>query len=123
MIMIILPKTIITVDALTFNTMYIVYRSVNGNINMIVNHYEKSGAKKEEFDYKMKSISKLIQSVKRIYPEFTPGDFDVRAKGTRNNQLLDAMSDNYISIPFKIRTNVYMVPTRRTREHKQTNNN
>ena len=71
--MIILPgniaKTIITVNALSVNTIYLVYRSMNGNINLIVNHYGKSGARVLEFDNEMREISKLIRAVRRKYPK------------------------------------------------------
>ena len=90
--MIILPdniaKTIITVDALSTNTIYLVYRSMNGNINLIVNHYGKSGARVTEFDQEMYQISKLIRAVRRKFPEVTPivcGDFNVRAKSTQHS--------------------------------------
>ena len=99
--MIILPdniaKTIITVDALSANTIYLVYRSMNGNINLIVNHYGKSGARVAEFDQEMREISKLIRAVRRKYPEVTPvicGDFNVRAKSTRHSRLLNFMTKN-----------------------------
>ena len=84
--MIILPdnsaKTIITVDTLSVNTMYMVYRSMNHIIDLIVNHYGKPGAKVPEFDKEMREISELVGSGRRKHPEVTPaisGDFKVQS--------------------------------------------
>ena len=82
--MIILPDNIA-------NTMYIAYRSMNGNINLIVNHYVKSGAKVPEFDKQIGATSELVCSVRSKYTEVTPViccDFNVQAKGTHYCRLL-----------------------------------
>ena len=69
--MIILPekslKTIITVDASSRNTIYIVYKSMNGNINCVFSHYGKPGSKKDEFLLEMKQINQTIRAVRSKY--------------------------------------------------------
>ena len=95
--MIILPekilKTIITVDAINRN-MYIVYKSMNGNINCVFSHYGKSGSKKDEFLLEMQQINQTIRAIRSKYNFATVavcGDFNVRTTSTRYPLLLEHM--------------------------------
>ena len=98
--MIILPekslKTIITVDAISRNTIYIVYKSINSNINRVFSHYGKPGSKKDEFLLEMQRINQTIRAVRSKYTYATIavcGDFNV---GTTSNRYLIMIELNEI---------------------------
>ena len=97
--MIILPqkilRTIITVDAITNNTIYIVYQSLNGNYNLIFSHYGKAGARKDDFMTEIRNINRTIRAVRSKFPYCTVsvcGDFNVRSTSPRYRTLTEEMS-------------------------------
>ena len=109
--MILLPekilKIILTVDAISSNTMYVVFESMNTNINLIINHYGKPGTKKEDFLEEIRNINKIIRGVRQKYKYATvicAGDFNVRTTSTRYPLLLHEMSKSGISPAFDEKT-------------------
>ena len=83
--------------------MYVVFESMNTNINLIINHYGKPGTKKEDFLEEIRNINKIIRGVRQKYKYATvicAGDFNVRTTSTRYPLLLHEMSKSGISPAF-----------------------
>ena len=84
------------------NCMYIVYQSMNGNINLVFSHYGSPGSKKDVFLKEIRNINRVRRAVRSKFINTTvavAGDFNVRSSSSRYPILIQEMTKSELS-PF-----------------------